>query len=305
MASLKVPQGLQISVEGEDERGKQEEGWTDPEIQKRVQLIESVDGPRNEFDDILDINNPPKLQRWHYGMLRRLDKLTDVDSKLTLEEKEVKMRFLKHKEDPDNPLFWDDLKWEKHTRVGRQMPAWDPWYEPSPGDLSGILNSDPNQLTNFRLKNKWGVPARKKNRCLLCKFDHTPHRGRDLVPTNVELLTKFMNERGMILARKVTGICSKHQRRVARVIKHARTFGVISPISNWKVPPNYRQTSYVTRHESLLPPKHPKPGALWGEDEIPYQEGEMMEEEEEEEGESGDEEVDPRLEAEAARIARR
>ncbi len=39
---------------------------------------------------------------------------------------------------------------------------------------------------------------------------------------DVTLLGKFMTERGKVLGRSRTGICSKHQREVMRVIKQAR-----------------------------------------------------------------------------------
>jgi small subunit ribosomal protein S18 len=36
------------------------------------------------------------------------------------------------------------------------------------------------------------------------------------------ILSKYMSERGKILGRARTGLCSKHQRRVTESIKHAR-----------------------------------------------------------------------------------
>jgi small subunit ribosomal protein S18 len=39
----------------------------------------------------------------------------------------------------------------------------------------------------------------------------------------VELLKKFMTERGKILARRVSGNCAFHQRELTRAIKRART----------------------------------------------------------------------------------
>jgi small subunit ribosomal protein S18 len=36
------------------------------------------------------------------------------------------------------------------------------------------------------------------------------------------ILSKYMSERGKILGRAKTGLCSKHQRRVTEAIKHAR-----------------------------------------------------------------------------------
>ncbi len=39
---------------------------------------------------------------------------------------------------------------------------------------------------------------------------------------DVAILNKFVTDRGKILSRARTGICSKHQRVVTRAIKHAR-----------------------------------------------------------------------------------
>lgn len=39
---------------------------------------------------------------------------------------------------------------------------------------------------------------------------------------DVTMLSKFMTERGKVLASSRTGICSRHQRDVMRVIKQAR-----------------------------------------------------------------------------------
>lgn len=39
---------------------------------------------------------------------------------------------------------------------------------------------------------------------------------------DVSLLSKFITERGKLLGRSRTGICSKHQRAVEKVVKYAR-----------------------------------------------------------------------------------
>jgi len=38
----------------------------------------------------------------------------------------------------------------------------------------------------------------------------------------VEVLKKYIADRGKILGKKKTGICAKHQRKLAKQIKHAR-----------------------------------------------------------------------------------
>lgn len=43
-----------------------------------------------------------------------------------------------------------------------------------------------------------------------------------------EILANYITERGKILGKDRTGLCSKHQRRVATEIKRARFLGLLS-----------------------------------------------------------------------------
>lgn len=45
---------------------------------------------------------------------------------------------------------------------------------------------------------------------------------------DTELLNRYISERGKILSHARTGICSKHQRHLAQVIKQARYLALIS-----------------------------------------------------------------------------
>ena len=51
---------------------------------------------------------------------------------------------------------------------------------------------------------------------------------REIDFRNTELLKRFVSGLGKIKARKRTGVCSKHQRHVARAIKRARHIGLLS-----------------------------------------------------------------------------
>ena len=44
---------------------------------------------------------------------------------------------------------------------------------------------------------------------------------------DVDLLRKFITDRGKILPRRITGNCARHQRIVARQIKRARIIAVL------------------------------------------------------------------------------
>lgn len=56
-----------------------------------------------------------------------------------------------------------------------------------------------------------------------------PFCNNDLEPDfrELETLRHYVSERGKILAHTRTGICSKHQRSVARAIKHARHLALL------------------------------------------------------------------------------
>ncbi len=61
---------------------------------------------------------------------------------------------------------------------------------------------------------------KKKKVCYLCT-------GKDVDYKDVEALKKYVNERGKILPRRVTGCCAKHQRHVAEEVKKARFMGFV------------------------------------------------------------------------------
>jgi len=43
----------------------------------------------------------------------------------------------------------------------------------------------------------------------------------------VELLTRFTSSQAKIIDPRHTGVCARHQRRLARAIKHARIVGLL------------------------------------------------------------------------------
>jgi small subunit ribosomal protein S18 len=44
---------------------------------------------------------------------------------------------------------------------------------------------------------------------------------------NADLLSRFINEKGRILSRRITGTCAKHQRKVALAIKRSREIALL------------------------------------------------------------------------------
>jgi small subunit ribosomal protein S18 len=63
---------------------------------------------------------------------------------------------------------------------------------------------------------------RRKKVCKFCteKIDAIPYR-------DVRLLGQFVAERGKIVPRRLTGVCTTHQRRLTRAIKQARNIALL------------------------------------------------------------------------------
>ena len=64
------------------------------------------------------------------------------------------------------------------------------------------------------------IYKKKKKVCYMCT-------GKDVDYKDVETLKKYVNERGKILPRRVTGCCAKHQRHVAEQVKRARIIALL------------------------------------------------------------------------------
>jgi small subunit ribosomal protein S18 len=64
---------------------------------------------------------------------------------------------------------------------------------------------------------------RRKKVCKFCteKIDAIPYR-------DVRLLQQFVAERGKIVPRRLTGVCTMHQRRLTRAIKQARNIALLA-----------------------------------------------------------------------------
>ncbi len=61
----------------------------------------------------------------------------------------------------------------------------------------------------------------KKKDCHFCK------KQAKFIDYKDPLLTSFIAEKGKILSPRITGICSLHQRMVARAIKRARSLALL------------------------------------------------------------------------------
>ncbi|MEK7626711.1 MAG: 30S ribosomal protein S18 [Patescibacteria group bacterium] len=58
--------------------------------------------------------------------------------------------------------------------------------------------------------------------CLFCS-----QNSKEIDYQEVELLRRFVSSQGKIIDPRHTGICAKHQRRLAKAIKQSRTIGLL------------------------------------------------------------------------------
>ncbi len=61
---------------------------------------------------------------------------------------------------------------------------------------------------------------KKKKICYMCT-------GKEINYKDVDILKKYINDKGKILPRRVTGACAKHQRYIAEQIKRARAIALL------------------------------------------------------------------------------
>ena len=67
---------------------------------------------------------------------------------------------------------------------------------------------------------------KKKKICYMCT-------GKTINYKMVDILKKYINEKGKILPRRVTGACAKHQRMIADEIKKARAIALLTFIISY------------------------------------------------------------------------
>jgi small subunit ribosomal protein S18 len=65
------------------------------------------------------------------------------------------------------------------------------------------------------------MPSRRRKTCYFCDKKQTQVDYRD------PHLRDFLSEKGKIVSGKVSGVCARHQRRLARAIKTARAMALL------------------------------------------------------------------------------
>lgn len=72
-------------------------------------------------------------------------------------------------------------------------------------------------------KRREKIVRQKKRYCFFCK-----NKIEDIDYKDVDLLKRFVSDKGKIKARRTTGVCVQHQHRLARAVKRARQMALIS-----------------------------------------------------------------------------
>ncbi len=83
-----------------------------------------------------------------------------------------------------------------------------------------MANREEREKTEKTQARKFFPP--KKKVCRFCERDL-----RDIDYKAVEILRKYIPDRGKIAPRRVTGTCAYHQRKLARAIKRARIMALL------------------------------------------------------------------------------
>lgn len=78
-------------------------------------------------------------------------------------------------------------------------------------------------MSNFRGRRQAG--RRFSNRRKVCHFCNESLASIDY--KEIELLRRYVSDRGKIRPRRQTGVCAKHQRRLAVAIKRARHMALL------------------------------------------------------------------------------
>ena len=115
----------------------------------------------------------------------------------------------------------------KTPEAGASAPQATPGTDSAPGSGSGPSRSGPRPAGGPGGRPSGGPGGRgkffrRKKVCKFCteKIDAIPYR-------DVRLLQGFVAERGKIVPRRLTGVCTTHQRRLTKAIKQARNIALL------------------------------------------------------------------------------
>ena len=188
----------------------------------------STDTPAGAADDrwshILDPHNPPKLTLAHYALLNKIPAKTTAASSAP---------------PPSTPNPGLDRAINSLQRMIATLGQSDPAvrHDLTVMQQQLIQPSGPSDAATADSAPSFFVPTQKL-KCRFCAVKRFRHANPtyEIDYTNLALLHQFINLRGMIYARKLTGTCGRHQRQLTQAIKRARVMGLLAFTSNWRLP---------------------------------------------------------------------
>ncbi len=83
------------------------------------------------------------------------------------------------------------------------------------------LEKQPERVEEVKTEEGYQKPIRAKKECYFCQSKTTPSF------TDLSNLRRLLTDRAKIVAKERSGICSKHQRGVAKNIKYARHLSLL------------------------------------------------------------------------------
>lgn len=243
--------GVHDNVEAEFLREAVSQGRVFNEDEFDLNLA-AYDAPQEYFRSLgLDMNNPPQLKDEHYSMLLhgiRDNTEASFEEEVEQEQSEVVdtealvqdiRRMMNELHRDEQQLTPKDIEYLEKVNWISQA-GWDSFTEQGIPikpeefkDLSSLDFDFPDPLQQRRPRAKAG--------CLFCKPDPSESRLTELVYTNVNLLRRFVNDRGMITSPRWNHCCAKHQRKLSQCVKQARYIGLMDWQSNWQVPVEFLQ----------------------------------------------------------------
>ena len=192
---------------------------------------------------MLDPSNPPRLTLQHYSLLTKLTQRPSKPSSSSpptslhplLDSAIDHLQSLLTTVGQSDPTVHRELSSLQSQYIQRR----DPFSRtlPNPTSLS------PSSIVTASSSLPLSPPRSSRLKCRFCRIKRVVQRypQYSLAYTNLQLLHQFINLRGMIYPRKLTGNCARHQRKLAGAVKRARVMGLLSFTSNWRVPEGWEE----------------------------------------------------------------
>jgi ribosomal protein S18 len=224
--------GIDVKAVDRVKRMLRERGFDSAEYAKAASRMQQGHGDKaldafrddvdTDLDDVKSDETPPEPELENYLGKLSMGKL-------------VKMgRRVLDKDERD----WDGnsygAPWDGRL-VQNRMTTWESLSEEA-DDVSADLgvevqNEIFNRLSPAQMRGEYREaephePVDNEGELLVCPY--CTKDAPDIHPMNMGLYARYVDNRGMILRRTATGLCPRHQRKVARAIKRGHHLGIIS-----------------------------------------------------------------------------